>query len=177
MNFYGINSHSSFAIRLQYDELGLFIIIRPGCQKQLYCSPKTGCKITCLCAASIKMELLLLLEFRGVLFYSCGQSGITVSASFSFPQTKVLLQRLFRQSKLGLALHRTWGTTEMGVLELPGPRSLSNRIRVNTRPAQPRLHPAEPPWTVIPWPLQDLSQGCPLLTVKKMSESGKEKWG
>lgn len=87
MNFYGINSHSSFAIRLQYDELGLFIIIRPGCQKQLYCSPKTGCKITCLCAASIKMELLLLLEFRGVLFYSCGQSGITVSASFSFPQS------------------------------------------------------------------------------------------
>lgn len=60
MNFYGINSHSGFDIRMHYEEPGLFIIIGSGYQSWLYCSPKTRCKIACLCATSIKMGFFLL---------------------------------------------------------------------------------------------------------------------
>lgn len=97
-----------------------------------------------------------------------------------FPPNKVTPTEALQAEQTGAGFAQNLRNHRNGGSGAPWPkipRSLSNRIRVNTRPAQPRLHPAEPPWTVIPWPLQDLSQGCPLLTVKKMSESGKEKWG
>lgn len=129
MNFYGINSHSSFAIRLQYEELGLFIIIRPACQKQLYCSPKTGCKITCLCAASIKMGLLLLLEFR-VFFYF-----IHVGKAGSQSQLPLLSPKQSHSYRVTASGRANWGwlctepeePQKWGLLELSGPRSFSEQ--------------------------------------------------
>lgn len=152
MNFYGINSHSSFAIRLQYEELGLFIIIRPGCQKQLYCSPKTGCKITCLCAASIKMGLLLQLELRGFfILFMLGKWDH--SLSFFFHPNKVTPTKALQAEQSGAGFAQNLRNLRNGgcwssLAQDPS----SSGIKVNTRPAQPQLHPAEPkkpPWTVI----------------------------
>lgn len=143
MNFYGINSHSSFALRLQYEELGLFIIIRPGCQKQLYCSPKTGCKITCLCAASIKMGLLLLLEFRGFYFIHVGKVGSQSQLPVLSPEVTPVEALQGEQTGAGFAQnlrnHRNRGCWSSLAQDLS-----PSRIRINTRPAQPRLYPAEP---------------------------------
>lgn len=145
MNFYGINSHSSFAIRLQYEELGLFIIIRPGCQKQLYCSPKTGCKITFLCAASIKMGLLLLLEFRGIFYFiHVGEVGSQSQLPLLSPKQSHCYRGSSGRANWGWLCSQPEEPQNEGCWSSLAQDPSPGGIGINSRPAQPRLYPAEP---------------------------------
>lgn len=127
---------------MHYEELGLFIIIRPGCQCQLYCSPKTRCKIACFCIASIKMGVFLQ---QSSIFHSGREWDHNLRFFFHLNKTCYVYRGSSRQTDLVTTWCRTKGTTDMpsegGLQTSLTQCSPKSRTNTNPRPDRAGVYP------------------------------------